>query len=48
LLEGSVEGMRNLQDLIDEGKRLDEVPVWNLPAGSSNKDICGYVASFQL
>jgi 4-coumarate--CoA ligase len=48
LLEGSVEGIRNLQDLIDEGKRLDEVPVWNLPAGSSNKDICGYVASFQL
>lgn len=43
LLEGSVEGTRSLEDLIGEGKRLDEVPVWRLPTGSSNKDICGYV-----
>ena len=43
LLEGSVGGMRNLEDLIGEGKRLDEVPVWKIPVGSSNKDICGYV-----
>lgn len=42
LLEGSVEGTRNLEDLIGEGKRLDEVPVWKIPVGSSNKDICGY------
>lgn len=47
LLEGSVAGTRNLEDLIGEGKRLDEVPVWKLPAGLSNKDICGYVTSFQ-
>jgi len=44
LLEGSVEGTRNLQYLIGEGKRLDEVPAWKIPAGSSNKEICGYVA----
>lgn len=43
LLEGSVEGTRNLEDLIGEGKRLDEAPVWTMPTGSSNKDICGYV-----
>ncbi|GAB7329467.1 hypothetical protein MBLNU13_g01245t2 [Cladosporium sp. NU13] len=41
LLEGSAGGTRNLKDLIGEGKRLDEVPVWTLPTGSSNKDICG-------
>jgi len=42
LLEGSVEGTRNLEDLIAEGKQLDEVPVWEIPDGLSNKDICGY------
>jgi acyl-CoA synthetase (AMP-forming)/AMP-acid ligase II len=47
LLEGCVEGTRNLEDLIREGKRLDEVLVWTLPAGSSNKDICGYVLMCQ-
>lgn len=43
LLEGSAEGTRNLEDLIGEGKRLDEVRVWKIPTGSSNRDICGYV-----
>jgi acyl-CoA synthetase (AMP-forming)/AMP-acid ligase II len=43
LLEGSVKGTRNLEDLIGEGVRLDEVPVWTIPTGSSNKDFCGYV-----
>jgi 4-coumarate--CoA ligase len=44
LLEGSAEGTRNLQNLISEGKQMEEVPVWKIPAGSSNKEICGYVA----
>ena len=42
LLEGSVESTRNLEELIGEGKRLEKVPVWTIPTGSSNKDICGY------
>lgn len=47
LLEGSAEGTRNLEDLIGEGKRLEEVPIWKIPNGSSNKDICGYALSSQ-
>ena len=31
LLEGSAEGTRNLEDLIGEGKRLEEVPIWKIP-----------------
>lgn len=41
LLEGTVEGIRNLNDLIEEGKRLNEVPIWEIPASMSNKDVCG-------
>ena len=48
LLEGSIEGTRNLEDLIAEGKRLNEVAVWKLPAGLSNKDVCGYEFLFQF
>lgn len=43
LLEGSVGGTRNLQDLIDEGKHMKRVPTWSIPAGKTNKDVCGYV-----
>lgn len=42
LLEGSAEGTRNLQDLIEEGKNLEKVPTWSIPAGKTNKDVCGY------
>jgi hypothetical protein len=48
LLEGSVEGTRDLEDLIGEGKRLRQVPIWKIPAGSSNKDVCGYVSLNRL
>jgi len=48
LLEGSVKGTRNLTDLIGEGKRMEEVPTWKIPAGLSNKDVCGYVSMFWL
>jgi 4-coumarate--CoA ligase len=47
LLEGKVEGSRNLTELIEEGGRMEEVPVWSIPVGKTNKDICGYVALFQ-
>lgn len=42
LLEGTVEGMRNLSDLIESGKAMDEVSTWQIPAGKTNQDICGY------
>jgi len=43
LLEGKVEGWRSLRELIEEGKGMDEVPVEKIPAGKSNRDVCGYV-----
>lgn len=47
LLEGTVKGIRDLQSLIDDGKHLKRVSTWNIPAGKTNKDICGYVFFFQ-
>jgi 4-coumarate--CoA ligase len=44
LLEGLVEGTRNLEDLISQGKRLEETPIWRIQAGMSNKDVCGCVS----
>ena len=44
LLEGLVEGTRNLEDLIGQGKQLEETPIWRIPVGMSNKDVCGYVS----
>jgi 4-coumarate--CoA ligase len=43
LLEGRVEGVRSLGELIEEGRRLEEVPVKGIPEGKSNRDVCGYV-----
>ena len=41
LLEGQVQGVRSLHDLIEEGKDMDEIPAWRLPVGQTNKDVCG-------
>lgn len=42
LLEGIVEGTRNLNDLIESGRHTKEAAVWQIPAGKSNQDVCGY------
>jgi 4-coumarate--CoA ligase len=41
LLEGEVEGVRSLGELIEEGRGLMEVPVEGIPEGKSNSDVCG-------
>ena len=43
LLEGNVAGFKSIQDLISEDKQLPEVPCWSIPAGKTNKEICGYL-----
>lgn len=42
LLEGHTNGVRCLKDLMKEGKQMEETPVWRIPAGKTNRDICGY------
>lgn len=42
LLEGEMQGVRTLGDMIEEGEKLEEAPVWQIPVGKTNKDICGY------
>jgi 4-coumarate--CoA ligase len=41
LLEGKVNGVRSLGELIEEGRVLGEVPVEGVPEGKSNRDVCG-------
>jgi 4-coumarate--CoA ligase len=43
LLEGTAEGTPNLRDLIEEGGRMERVSSWRIPAGKTNKEICGYL-----
>jgi 4-coumarate--CoA ligase len=45
LLEGSLEGFKSIKTLIEEGKQLGEqVPVWSIPKGKTNFDICGFLS----
>jgi 4-coumarate--CoA ligase len=44
LLEGKMEGYKNLQDLIEEGKGLKEAEVWTIPEGKTNADVCGFLS----
>lgn len=41
LLEGTIEGTRSLNDLIQSGRRMEDVPLWQIPSGKSNQDVCG-------
>lgn len=42
LLEGEVAGTSCLEDMIRDGGKMDEVLAWSIPAGKTNRDICGY------
>ncbi|KAF2206782.1 hypothetical protein CERZMDRAFT_52453 [Cercospora zeae-maydis SCOH1-5] len=45
LLEGEMDGFKNIKTLIQEGKELGEpVPVWRIPAGKTNFDVCGFLS----
>jgi 4-coumarate--CoA ligase len=41
LLEGAVEGVRSLWDLVEEGRKGKVVEEWSIPDGDSNRDVCG-------
>jgi acyl-coenzyme A synthetase/AMP-(fatty) acid ligase len=45
LLEGELEGYRNVKDLIEEGRKAGEqVPYFTIPKGKTNFDICGFLS----
>ncbi|EME42697.1 hypothetical protein DOTSEDRAFT_81489 [Dothistroma septosporum NZE10] len=45
LLEGSLKGFKSIKTLIEEGKQLGEqVPVWSIPKGKTNFDVCGFLS----
>ena len=45
LLEGEMEGYKNVKELIEEGKKVGEqVPYFTIPKGKTNFDICGFLS----
>ena len=45
LLEGKLEGYKNIEDLIAEGKKAGQpVPYYTIPKGKTNFDICGFLS----
>lgn len=45
LLEGELEGYKNVKALIEEGRRLGEqVPFFTIPEGKTNFDVCGFLS----
>lgn len=43
LLEGKVKGFTSIQDLIEDGLKLPCTKPYQIPHGSTNKEICGYL-----
>lgn len=41
LLEGDVEGVKTLHDLVQEARYCEHVDAWTIPAGMTNRNICG-------
>lgn len=45
LLEGELEGFKNVRTLIEEGKACGEqVEYWRIPEGRTNFDVCGFLS----
>ncbi|KJY01538.1 hypothetical protein TI39_contig288g00017 [Zymoseptoria brevis] len=45
LLEGELDGFKNIKTLIEEGKQAGEpIPVWSIPPGKTNFDVCGFLS----
>lgn len=42
LLEGEVDGVKSLHDLVLEARWCDPVDAWTIPEDKTNRDICGY------
>lgn len=43
LLEGESAGVQNAQQMIEQASLYPPTPSWSVPAGMSNKDVCGYL-----
>lgn len=43
LLEGAVDGFKSIQDLMRIGDRYTPDSPFRIPAGQTNKDVCGYL-----
>lgn len=43
LLEGQREGFTSIQQLIAEGQNFTPDPCYSIPAGKTNKEVCGYL-----
>lgn len=45
LLEGEMDGFKNIKTLIEEGRKAGEqVPYFKIPKGKTNFDICGFLS----
>jgi 4-coumarate--CoA ligase len=47
LLEGQIDGLKSVQDLVEIGKGFGmegHVPPFKIPKGQTNKDICGFLS----
>ena len=45
LLEGELEGFKNVKQLVEEGKsEREQVPYYTIPKGKTNFDICGFLS----
>ncbi|OQO03098.1 hypothetical protein B0A48_11353 [Cryoendolithus antarcticus] len=41
--EGKGKGLMSLGELVELGRKLEEVPEWSIPSDLTNKDVCGYL-----
>lgn len=45
LLEGKLDGFRNIKELVEEGRKLGEqVSYFRIPKGKTNFDVCGFLS----
>ena len=43
LIQGQADGFKNVQELIQQGAQLPSQPPHQIPAGTTNKELCGYL-----
>ncbi|KAL2355125.1 4-coumarate-CoA ligase 2 [Cryomyces antarcticus] len=44
LLEGEMEGFTTIKELIEMGKKEEQIPAFKVPKGKKNKDVCGFLS----
>lgn len=43
LIQGVADGFKNVQELIQQGAEFPSQPPHQIPAGTTNKELCGYL-----